>query len=55
MLSSVVVGVRGRPGHGFYDWARRLGRLQPGQDETKFWEAELEATYRAWRRPLPGA
>jgi hypothetical protein len=53
MLSAVVVGASGRPGAGFFEQARKLGRLAPGQDEAEFWGAEREAVYEAWRRPLP--
>ena len=53
MLSAIVVGVSGKPGPGFYEWAKELGRLSEGQDTMVFWENEREAVYQAWRRPLP--
>lgn len=53
MLSSVAVGVSSKPGPGFFELARDLGRLAPGDDESAFWEREREAAYQAWRRPLP--
>ena len=53
MLSSVAVSVDGKPGPGFYDLACKLGRLLPTQDELAFWRKECEASYAAWKRPLP--
>lgn len=53
MLSSVAVGVNGKPGPGFYALARDLGRLKASDDEARFWEEERSAAYRAWKRPLP--
>ena len=53
MLSSVAVGVNGKPGSGFYALARGLGRLEEGEEDKDFWKAELIATHEAWRRPLP--
>lgn len=52
MLSAVVVGVSGRPGPGFFDWARDLGRLEGDSKEAeqRFWEAEKAAVYDTWRR-----
>jgi len=54
MLSAVAVGVNGSPGSGFFALARDLGRLGTDEDEAAFWQAEREAAYAAWRRPLPG-
>jgi hypothetical protein len=53
MLSAVAVGVSGKPGPGFYELARQLGRLKSTGDDLAFWRSELEASYEAWRRPLP--
>jgi hypothetical protein len=53
MLSSVAVGINGKPGSGFFLLARDLGLLQPGEDETVFWQRQRDAAYQAWRRPLP--
>jgi hypothetical protein len=50
MLSSVAVGVRGKPGPGFFNFARALGKIAPGDDEDAFWQREIEATYDAWTR-----
>lgn len=52
MLSAVAVGVSGKPGSGFYSLARELGLLDLGAEETEFWQAQREAAYAAWRRPL---
>ena len=38
---------------GFFEFARDLGRLLSQDDEGAFWTSEREATYDAWRRPLP--
>jgi hypothetical protein len=53
MLSAVAVGISGKPGPGFYDLARELGRMRREGDDHAFWRTELEAVYKAWRRPLP--
>jgi hypothetical protein len=53
MLSAVAVKVGGTPGPGFYPFAKKLGRMRAGENETDFWKRELEAVYKAWRRPLP--
>ena len=53
MLSSVAVGVNGKPGSGFFALARDLGLFQAGEDETDFWLRQREAVYRAWKRSLP--
>ena len=53
MLSAVAVSVNGLPGPGFYTLAEELHRLGPDEDKRIFWEAERDAVYEAWRRPLP--
>lgn len=52
MLSSVVVGINGKVGPGFFELARDLGRLQTGASESSFLEGERVAVYAAWKRPL---
>src|SRR5688500_16257184 len=32
MLSAIAVGVNGKPGAGYFDWARKLGRLTSEDD-----------------------
>jgi hypothetical protein len=53
MLSAVIVGVSGRPGPGFFVFAREIGRMDASLSEDEFWRQEREAVYAAWRRPLP--
>ena len=52
MLSAIVVGVSGKPGDGFYVWARNLGRLQSNNpaDEEPFWQSERQGVYEAWKK-----
>lgn len=52
MLSAVAVGVSGKPGPGFYSLAKLLNLLEQEADGTEFWQAQREAAYVAWRRPL---
>ena len=49
ILSSIVVGVSGKPGEGFFNWARELGVLSEGEDEETFWREECEKVYEAWK------
>jgi len=51
MLSAIAIGVSGKPGPGFYDWARKLGRLA-SEDEFSFWEEECKAVYDTWKVTL---
>jgi hypothetical protein len=53
MLSAICVSVSGRPGPGFFGFAREIGRMEANQSEDDFWRQEREAVYAAWRRPLP--
>jgi len=53
MLSSVAVGINGKPGPGFFTLARELGLLKAGENEADFWQRQREEAYRAWKRPLP--
>jgi alkylated DNA nucleotide flippase Atl1 len=53
MLSAVAVSVKGKPGPGFFDLARQLGKLAHAKDEQAFWRSERDAAYAAWKRPLP--
>ena len=47
MLSAIVIGVSGKPGEGFFDWARNLGVFQ-GTDEEAFWNEECKKLYQEW-------
>ena len=53
ILSAVAVNVHGKPGPGFFTLARDLGRPCRESEEEAFWEAERDAAYATWRRPLP--
>lgn len=52
MLSAIAVGVNGVPGPGFYNWARKLGRLTDDSPEAEqeFLERETRAVYETWAR-----
>ena len=49
MLSAIAVGVHGKPGDGFYGWAKDLGFFQAGADEQAFWQNECEQVYKEWK------
>ena len=51
MLSAIAVGVNGKPGQGYFEWARKLGRLTT-EDEWVFWENECKAVYDTWKVKL---
>jgi hypothetical protein len=53
MLSAIAVGVNGKPGQGFFEWAKKLGRLTT-EDEWAFWESECKAVYDTWKVKLTG-
>lgn len=50
MLSAIAVGVTGQPGDGFFELARRLGKVRGDNvDELlEFWKAECERVYGTW-------
>lgn len=52
MLSAIVLTSNGKPGRGFYDLARQLGKLQHDSVEAEeaFWKSEREHVYRTWQR-----
>jgi hypothetical protein len=52
MLSAIVIGVSGKPGPGFFTWAKDLGKLKSDEksDQEAFWEAEKKAVYATWQR-----
>ncbi len=54
MLSAVAVGVSGKPGDGFYGFARDLDRFdsEDKDEKRRFWEAECQEVYKTWARPL---
>lgn len=49
MLSSIVVGISGKPGDGYFNWAKELGLLKEGKDEWAFWESECKKIYEEWK------
>ena len=51
MLSSIAIGVGGKPGPRFWNLARELGKLT-SEDEQSFWENECEAVYDTWKVTL---
>ena len=53
MLSSVAVSNKGKPGGGYFDLAKQLGRQSGGQSDHTFWKQELEQVYKVWKRALP--
>jgi len=55
MLSAVAVGVSGKPGPGFFDLDRELGKLGKAESDQEFWRNERDAAYEAWKRPLAAA
>jgi hypothetical protein len=54
MLTAVVVTAEDNlPGQGFFNLAKDLGFSFT--DQLQFWTTQLNAVYRAWKRPLSGA
>jgi len=53
MLSSIAVGINGKPGPGFFTLARDFGLLRSGEENLDFWQQQREEVYQAWKRPLP--
>ena len=49
MLSSIVVGVSGKPGDGYYEWAKELGLLTEDMDKEAFWSDQCEQIYKEWK------
>jgi len=50
MLSAVAVGKSGKPGPGFFDLARSLGKLESTSrdEENCFWKREMAAVHKTW-------
>jgi len=50
MLSAVVTRVTGKMGQGFFELARKLGKLKDVSEEAKerFWEEEKARVYEIW-------
>ena len=49
MLSAVVVRTDGKPGEGFFIFAKQIGRWNGRGDKMDFWRSEIEEVYSAWR------
>ncbi|MBL8130827.1 MAG: hypothetical protein JNL42_03140 [Anaerolineae bacterium] len=52
MLSAIAVTTGGRPGGGFFTWARQLNLLQSEHkaDEEAFWEQQQKQIYATWQQ-----
>ena len=57
MLSAIAIGTTGKPGGGFYPYAKELGRLTSDDPAAQllFWEAEKRAVYATWQRSFAKA
>ena len=57
MLSAIAVTLNGRPGGGFYAYAKDLGKLASDHsaDQQAFWEAERKAVYTTWQKSFDKA
>ena len=51
MLSAVVVKTDGRPGEGFFTFARQIGRWDGSGDKVDFWRSEIQEVYSTWGTP----
>ena len=49
MLSSIVVGVSGKPGKGYFNFAKELNHLQETEDPITFWQSECQKVYDTWK------
>ena len=50
-LSAIAVGVNGKPGPGFIDWAKELNAAIENQDEQDFFYQECKKIYEGWTTP----
>lgn len=50
-LSAIAVGVSGKPGPGFFDWARELNAAREEQSEQFFFSQERKKIYEEWKTP----
>jgi hypothetical protein len=50
-LSALAVGISGKPGPGFLDWAKELNAASENQDEEDFFLQECKKIYEAWKTP----
>lgn len=49
MLSAIAVGSNGKISDGFFAFAKELGCLQAGEDQTEFWQRECSQVYETWK------
>jgi hypothetical protein len=49
MLSAIAVGTNGKPGAGFFPYAKDLGYIKEGEDEQTFWENECQKIFDEWK------
>jgi hypothetical protein len=50
-LSALTVGVSGKPGPGFFEWAKELHAARENQDEEDFFSQERKKIYEEWKIP----
>jgi len=50
-LSALAVGVSGKPGSGFIEWAKELNAADEDQDEEEFFFQERKKIYEEWKTP----
>ena len=50
-LSGIAVGVNGKPGDGFYNWAKDSGVMKEGQDNISFLIELSHQIYEEWKIP----
>lgn len=57
MLSAIAVTTTGKPGGGFYSWAKSIGRVASDDpaDHAAFWESEKKAVYATWQKTFDNA
>lgn len=55
MLSAIAVTVEGKPGGGFFNFARELGLLESGNpdEEQAFWTKQKREIYKIWQQTFP--
>ena len=50
-LSALTVGVSGKPGPGFFEWAKKLNAAKDNQNEEDFFIQECKRIYDEWKTP----
>ena len=50
-LSAIAVGVSGKPGPGFFEWAKELNAAKDNQNEEDFFTQECKKIYDMWKTP----